>query len=154
MGRLRRGQQVLFVGLLLVSAALVTFGMQRAFYGLSRENGIDWQATYAELPNHLLNPYTIETFTNPPWVMALIPHMWLPASWGAALNFVVTCALILAVVRRYGGNWQTLVLTFASAPFLDLVRTMNVDWITMLALLVPPMWGLPLLSRTRSAWWR
>jgi len=54
-----------------------------------------------------------------------------------------------------------MLLVFTSLPFFNLVWTNNVDWIAMLALLVPAMLGLPLLAAKPQAiggvsviWWK
>jgi hypothetical protein len=123
--------------------------------------GIDWKATYSQIPEHWRNPYEIPTFTSPPWIMFLLPHAWLPIAWGNAINLLLNISLIVAIVIRYKGGWLLMLLIFTSPPFLDLVRTNNVDWIAMLALIVPAMWGLPILASKPQAlggvsiiWWK
>lgn len=151
---------LVYAGLLVVFAALLN-AIQANFYALSIENGIDWQATFSELSNHWRDPYELEMFTNPPWVLFLLPHAWLPREWGAAVNFVITVIVTMAVIVRYGGGWQVMLMVFTSSIFMDLVRTNNIDWIPMLALLVPPRWGLPLLlikphsiGAVALIWWK
>ncbi len=123
--------------------------------------GIDWGATYSKIPGHWRDPYEIATFTSPPWVMLLLPHAWLPLEWGNAINLVLNISLIMAVIIRFRGGWPLMLLVFTSPPFFDLVRTNNVDWIALLALLVPAMWGLPILAIKPQAlggvsviWWK
>jgi hypothetical protein len=131
-----------------IALALVgmTYGLSRV-YAQGLQWGIDWKYTYVQAAANPLNPFVIDTFTNPPWVLLLVPHAFvLPGNVGAAVNITITLVVITLVIRRYGGNWQTLLLTVTSLPFIDLLRTSNVDWIPMLALLLPPMWGLPLLA--------
>ena len=108
--------------------------------------GVDWASTFSQVDEHWRNPYVLEAFTSPPWLIALLPHAWLPTSWGNTINFGLNILVILAVVRRYQGGWKTLLLVFTSPPFFDLARTNNVDWIPLLSVLMPPMWGLPLLA--------
>ena len=107
--------------------------------------GVDWQGTFATLPDVWRNPYANEMFTNPPWIIALLPHAWLPLSWGNAINFVLNIAIISALIIRYKGGVVAFLLTFTSPMMIELLRTGNVDWIPALAFLLPPMWGLPLL---------
>jgi len=139
----------------LFMAVLVIF--LKAFYPL----GVDWTYNFAPLSGHWRNPFIFDTFTSPPWIIALIPHAWLPVAWGNPLNFALNLILIVAVVHRYRGGWQTLLLVFTSPPFFDLARTNNVDWLPMLALLLPPAWGLPVLAVKPQAlggaaliWWK
>jgi hypothetical protein len=147
-------------GLALAVAALIV-GLLLVFLTKFYPVGVDWQWSYAPLSDQWRRPYAIETFTNPPWVIALVPHAWLPLQWGNAINLCLNILLVVLVVRRFGGGWPLMLLVFTSPPFLDLVRTNNVDWIPMLALLLPPPWGLPLLAIKPQAvggvaliWWK
>lgn len=139
----------LIFGLLLVSLV--------RYYPLA----VDWDYTFANTPHHWRDPYAIPTFTSPPWLVMLLPHAWLPVAWGNAINLCLNILLIALVIRRFHGGWQLMLLVYTSPPFLDLVRTNNVDWIPLLALLLPPMWGLPLLalkpqslSGVAVIWWK
>jgi hypothetical protein len=139
----------------LIVIALVVF--LKEYYPL----GVDWEETYSQIPDHWRDPYEITSFTSPPWIMALLPHAWLPADWGNAINLVLNLVFIVAVIVRFGGGWPLILLVFTSPPFLDLVRTNNVDWIALLALLIPVTWGLPVLVAKPQAlggasliWWK
>lgn len=162
-----RPSQLFAYGLFAV-ALVVTVGGLSTFYAQSYDLGIDFKHTYARAADNWRDPFTIEgipdqePFTNPPWVLALLPHAFLfPAHIGAAVNSTITIIVILVVIRRFGGTWQTALMTFTSAPFFDLMLKSNVDWIPMLALLLPPMWGLPLLvikphsiGAVALIWWK
>ncbi|MEM6283210.1 MAG: hypothetical protein AAF787_13530 [Chloroflexota bacterium] len=162
-----RPQQLLAYAL--IAAALIGASVALSgFYGSDADPGIDWKFTYNRAAENWRNPYNIEgvadrePFTNPPWVLLLLPHAFLfPEHIGAAVNAVITVVVILLVIRRYNGGWQTALMTFTSLPFFDLMLKSNVDWIPMLALLVPPMWGLPLLAikphsigAVALVWWK
>ena len=123
--------------------------------------GVDWEETFGQTATHLRDPYEINTFTNPPWVVFLLPHAWLPIKLGNAVNFALNLVLITAVVHKFGGDWKTLLLVFTSPPFFDLARTNNIEWIPLLATLLPPAWGLPVLVLKPHAiggaalvWWK
>jgi len=123
--------------------------------------GVDWEETYSQIPEHWRDPYEIKGFTSPPWIMVFLPHAWLPVEWGNAINLVLNLVLIILVITRFNGGWALMLLVFTSAPFIDLVRTNNVDWIPLLALLLPAMWGLPVLFAKPQAlggaaviWWK
>ncbi len=107
--------------------------------------GVDWEQTFSQVGAHWRNPYVLPTFTSPPWIVALLPHSWLPPRMGNLVNICLNVAALLAVLRRYGGRWQNYALVFTSPAFLHLAGTNNVDWIPLVALLLPPAWGLPLL---------
>lgn len=65
---------------------------------------------------------------------------------GNAVNLCLNIIFLSLAIRRFGGGWATLLLTFTSPFFFDLARTNNIDWIPTLAILLPPMWGLLLLA--------
>jgi hypothetical protein len=142
--------------LLALAAAIAVVGV-RHYYTF----GVDWQATFYPASQNWRDPYVIPTFTNPPWILVLLPHALLGQEWGGAINLVLNVAVTGAIIWRYKGGWQALLLTFTSPVFFDLARTNNVDWIPALAFLVPAMWGLPLLAVKPQAlggaalvWWK
>lgn len=162
-----RPRQLVAYALFAVALTVAVVGLS-AFYAQDYDLGLDFKHTYVRAAENWRDPFTIEgvreqePFTNAPWVLALLPHAFLfPPHIGAAVNSVITLVVILLVIRQYGGNWQTALMTFTSAPFFDLMLKSNVDWIPMLALLLPPMWGLPLLvikphsiGAVALIWWK
>jgi hypothetical protein len=108
--------------------------------------GMDWRDTFSKVDELWRAPHVLGGFTSPPRLVALLPHAWLPTNWGNTDNFTLNVLMILAVIRRFKGGWPALLLVFTSPPFFDLARTNNIDWIPLLSVLLPPMWGLPLLA--------
>ncbi len=108
--------------------------------------GVDWQDTFSQLPKIWQDPYQLSSFTNPPWVLVLLPHAMLPLRLGNAANLLLNIILIVVAVRLAGGGRMALMLTLTSPVFFDLARTNNVDWIPLLGLLLGPALGLPLLA--------
>jgi len=113
--------------------------------------GVDWEYTFSQIPAIWRNPYQLWLFTNPPWIMALLPHAWLPLRLGNAVNILLNIGLIIVAVRAAGGGRMALALTLTSPVFFDLARTNNVDWIPLLGFVIGPMWGLPLLAAKPQA---
>lgn len=107
--------------------------------------GVDWQGTYTNISENPFHPFVDTSFTNPPWVIAFLPHAWLPVRIGNAINFMLNAGLILLLIHRMGGDWQTILMVFTSPVFFDLARTNNIEWIPILALLLPLRWGLPVI---------
>ena len=139
--RLNREQVVTLV---VLSVAFVGVVIAMRFY---YPVGVDWRETFhPAVSQNWRDPFLTPTFTNPPWLMALLPHAWLGLEWGNAVNMALTFMVLGAVIWRYKGGWQALLLTFTSPVFFDLARTNNIDWVAALAFLLPPMWGLPLLA--------
>lgn len=142
-------------------AATSALGLLIYFLQAYYPPAVDWEYSFSPLSEHWRDPFVIPSFTNPPWVIAFLPHAWLPLKLGNAINLFLNIAVILAVIRRFGGGWKLMLLVFTSPNFFDLARTNNVDWIPMLALLIPNSFGLPLLVIKPQAlggvaliWWK
>ncbi|MEO1289896.1 MAG: hypothetical protein AAFV93_19235 [Chloroflexota bacterium] len=123
--------------------------------------GVDWEETYTDAARKWLDPYEDSTFTNPPWALLFLPHAFLDLRLGNAINLVLNFGVLMLVMRKFGGDVWALLLVFTSPFMLDLARTNNIDWLPALALLVPPTWGILLLSvkpQTIGAvaliWWK
>lgn len=131
------------LGIIIIGVAVAALVVAvRMVYPLA----VDWQYTYSELPNYLSDLYELETFTNAPWIIFLLPHAFLPVDWGNAINFVLTIAVLGLLIRKYRGGWQAMLLTFTSPVMIDIARTNNIDWIPALAFLLPPIIGIPVLA--------
>ncbi|NLX11338.1 MAG: hypothetical protein GXY36_16950 [Chloroflexi bacterium] len=122
--------------------------------------GVDWEESYHAAFRHFRDPYTHSDFAGIPWLLAL-PHALLPLEVGNAINFILHILLLGAIIWKYRGGWQAVLLTFTSPLFLDLARTNNVDWVPALAFLLPPEWGLVLLAAKPQTlgcaaliWWK
>jgi hypothetical protein len=138
-GRVRR---IAAIALLALAVPALLYVL-RLYYPI----GVDWEATFYPAARNWRDPYSIGwTFSNPPWIVLLLPHALLGLEWSNAINLCLNIAVTGAVIWRYKGGWQAVLLAFTSPVFIDLARTNNVDWIPLLAFLVPPMWGLPLLA--------
>lgn len=115
--------------------------------------GVDWQYSFQGLP--FQNPYAFnETrppwsgVSNPPWTILLIPHAQLDVRTGNIINYLLNLIVPMAVAVRLtrtltpNGERQkrlyvAVFLTFSSPFFLQLMSTNNIDWIPLLAFLVP-----------------
>lgn len=148
----QRGGIILFsvvVGVLVILAYL--------YYPI----GVDWQNSYHAAAKDIRHPYAAGDFVGMVWVFLALPHIFLPIQLGNTINLVLHVTVILAVIRRYKGGWVAILLVFTSALFLDLARTNNVDFIPLLAFLLPPRWGLPFLAAKPQVlggaaliWWK
>lgn len=105
--------------------------------------GVDWRYTFSRVT---LDPFMIETFTNPPWAVILLPHAALPLPAGNAINLLLNVTLLGAVAWRHGGRWPGLALAFTSPVFFDLARVNNIEWMICMGLLLPARWGAILLA--------
>ena len=131
------------LGLLLVAVAL------RRFIPI----GDDWRNVFHGLP--ILHPYIYNAIRDPwakvsypPWIMLLLPHTQLDISIGNAINFFLNLIIPMAVIAKmtrpqstgYGYRkhvYTAIFLTYTSPFYLQLLATNNVEWIPLLAFLVP-----------------
>ena len=97
-----------------------------------------WPA--AHIPLH---PYQVGPYLNPPWVALLFyPLTFFTERIAQAVIAYLNLSITLLLVARYGGNRWSFLLVITSAPFLSLLVNGNIDWLPMLAFLLPANWGL------------
>ncbi|MCB0194825.1 MAG: hypothetical protein KDJ65_22945 [Anaerolineae bacterium] len=125
---------------LIVSVALLT-----KFYPL----GVDWRVTFSQLS--FADPYSVDSFFNPPFTVLFLPHHVLPLHLSNAINFTLNIIVIAFAIYRLNGGWLAMALVFTSPVFFDLARTNNIDWLPLLGLVLGPYWGiLFLVSKPQS----
>ncbi len=107
--------------------------------------GIDWEESYHPATTNFFDYYNHSDFAGFPWLLFFIPHGLLPIELGDAINMTLNILIPLMVIMRLKGGWQAVVLLYTSPFFLDLMRTNNVEWIPLTALLLPLWAGLPFL---------
>ena len=95
------------------------------------------------------DPYRIASYLNPPWLALLLyPLTFLSERVAQALIAYLNLAVTLLIIARHGGNRWSFGLALTSAPFLSLLINGNMDWLPMLAFLIPAQWGMvALLSK-------
>ncbi len=114
--------------------------------------GVDWHYTFGRLWQHWDNPYEVRGLANPAWVMLYLPHSALPPRVGNAVNLLLNILIPALIVFKYWGKdgakvtIPLLVMLYTFPPFLDLVRTNNIEWIPLLALLLPDEWLIATLA--------
>ena len=144
-------------GAFLAALALAMLVALRLYYPI----GIDWETTYHKAVRNIDNPYEPSSFAGFPWLLFMLPHALLSMAWGNAINFFLNLTLPMLYIWRHQGGWQAMLIVFLSPLFLDLTRTNNVDWIPLLAFLLPATVGLPLLAAKPQTvggaalvWWK
>lgn len=122
--------------------------------------GVDWQDSYNKVAHQFDKPYNSD-FAGFVWIFFWLPHIFLPLKIGNGVNLIIHIVVLLGAIYAYRGGWKAIVLTFTSPLFLDLVRTNNVDWVPLLAFLIPSTLGLPLLASKPQVlggaaliWWK
>jgi len=110
-------------------------------------HGVDWYDGTGLAIRTPLDPYSVISFHYPPWFALLLsPLGLLPSQLGQAINAYLnlTTAFLIVATRR-GKPWA-LAVVGTSLPLATLLLNANVEWVPMLAFLVPSAWGLPLLA--------
>lgn len=144
-------------GLIAAAALLAVIAALRFAYPLAD----DWSRVFVPAVRQWRDPYSIQNFTNPPWVLFFLPHALLPLAWSNAVNFCITLVVISVVIRHFRGGWKAFVLVFSSPMIVSLAQTNNIDWVSLVAFLLPAQWGLPVLAAKPQVaggaalvWWK
>ncbi len=132
-------------------AALIWWIIGVLLYGVPYEESRiyvwgDQAWTFTKAPNHLSAPYTLSGFVNPPWVLLILtPTALLPFALSMLAQMLIYFLALAAVVYKFGGKRMEIALLLASPLALNTAIELNIDWIVVLALLVPPAYSAPLL---------
>ncbi len=97
----------------------------------------DWRIVYAAA--HDIHHYEVHRFYGLPHSLLLVPHAFIfSLKVGNAINLALILMIPYFVVRKFGGDWKTLLLVYTFPPYLHLVSVGNIDWLPLLAWLSPP----------------
>jgi hypothetical protein len=93
------------------------------------------------------SPYIVDGFYSPPWLLLLIsPLAFLPAQLGCSIVFLLTLFSFAFVAYKLGAT-KWLILLFVITPHvLKIGLNGNVDWLVALGSLLPPQFGLFLVT--------
>lgn len=106
----------------------------------------DQKWTFMKADRYLFEPYMIPGFLNPPWVIFILaPFASIPFIWGVLAQMILYYVGLALVIAKYGGGMRTLILLALSPLALNTMIEINVDWMVVWALLLPPAYCGPLL---------
>lgn len=106
----------------------------------------DQRWTFMKANQHLLDPYSIVGFLNPPWVILILaPLASIPFILSILVQMILYFVGVALLVAKYGGGLRTLVLLSLSPLALNHMIELNLEWIVVWGLLVPPAYSGPLL---------
>jgi hypothetical protein len=89
------------------------------------------------------DPYSIEGFYNPPWMLLFVlPFSWLPDQ--TAQNAYIATALIVMAyaLRKIGASTVDGILAMVSVPFVSIITFGNVEWLILFGAILPPWLGV------------
>ncbi len=123
--------------------------------------GVDWEYSYFPAMHHFRDYTDHSDFAGLPNALLFLPHGLLSLEWGDAINLALNIIVPIAVIWKYNAGWKGILLVYTSPMFFDLARTNNVDWLPLIALLLPFKWGLPFLlakpqviGGAALVWWK
>ncbi len=147
---MRTKQYLAIIVLVIFLVAFVLIGHSYLFLGE------DWKKTLGILD--FLHPYAQNktlgihhAFFGVPWTLFFIPHMFLPMSYSNAINMLLNIIVPMLVIAKYKGNYKTIAMVFLSPLFWLTLAVNNIDWIPLLAFLLPPhLMAIPLSVKPQS----
>ncbi|GAB4579658.1 MAG: hypothetical protein Fur0022_23960 [Anaerolineales bacterium] len=95
-----------------------------------------------------LAPYSLPDFAvhNPPWfLLPLFPLTILPETLGRTLNNLLNVLAVVLLVRHLKGNTLAMCAALCSPSLLATNIVSNIEWMPILAALIPGAWGVPWL---------
>jgi hypothetical protein len=116
---------------------------------------IDWSSTYrpaAQAILHLRNPYQMPEYQTTPFVAApwgvipLLPMAIFPEPVGRVLLFVVSLAALMYASWKLGATPLGSGAFLFSPPVVHCLLNGNIEWIPILGFVLPPRFGLFLVS--------
>jgi len=117
--------------------------------------GIDWRLTYRPASLALMagrSPYDADVapsapFFAAPWcLIPLLPLAVLPEAVGRTILVLVAVVAFAYSARRMGARLPTLFAFVFSPLVVHCIRNSNIEWMAILGFVLPPQWGLLLVT--------
>lgn len=109
-------------------------------------SGIDWSIAFRPAAWEMIqlrSPYNIAGFFNPPWAaLVLVPFAIFPEQVGRVLLIFVGFVAYAYIGYRLGGSRWAIVAILLSPPVMHNMLNGNIDWLSLLGLVMPPQIGL------------
>lgn len=101
---------------------------------------------FKPLGENLANPYSFTLFPYVPWTAVIFyPLALLPVRVAVLVQMILYFVLLALLIFRYGGRWWTVLLVLTSSLAYDTALEINLEWVTVIGLLVPPVLSGPFL---------
>ena len=107
----------------------------------------DWKNFILAIQAFMLgeNPYHVQHFWNPTWALfPLIPFELFP--FGRELLFVVSLVSLAFVAKKLGAKPIGMIAFLLSPLVFDALLWGNIEWLTLLGLVMNPLYGIWLLA--------
>jgi hypothetical protein len=92
------------------------------------------------------DPFAVMSYVNPPWVLILFaPFSLPPLAISTLIQTGLYFAILTAIIFKFGGGLQVVIITLSSFIAFDAVLELNVDWLVCIGLLVPVAYSGPFL---------
>lgn len=112
---------------------------------LAPASGHDWRDSFLPAARQWWRPFDYP-YHNPPWAALLLwPLAILPERAGFVANGLVAILVTAWFVRRQEGSWLSVLVTLLSPPLIGTLIVGNIEWLSILGLLVGGAWSVPLL---------
>ena len=126
--------------------ALGVFLVSSVVIALNPPLGVDWKITFYSISKIPFNPYSNQTFINPPWVaLFLLPFRFFSESTGLIINSSLNFLAIWLLLRKTKANLLAIILTLSSYPFIFSVHISNIEWVPAIGFLFPNAFGILLI---------
>ncbi len=110
---------------------------------------VDWESAFRPASLALMrleSPYKDAGFYNPPWALFFLVPFAASVEVGRAAILVLSVSIYAYVGVRMGASPLTLAVLLLSPPILHTLLHGNLEWLVLLGILVPPRWGLFLVT--------
>lgn len=140
---------------LAIAGGFLVLALVIALFSHFLPDGIDWRLTYRPATLAFLqgrNPFDVEIsptapFFAAPWsLIILAPLALLPLQIGRAILFVVSIVAFAYTTKRLGANLAALIAFLLSPPVMHCLLNANMEWLPLLGFVLPPRWGLFLIT--------
>jgi hypothetical protein len=108
--------------------------------------GVDWETAFRPAAREMLtlrSPFRVPGFFNPPWTaFALIPFALFPEQVGRVLLIFAGLIAYAYTAYKLGGSKWAIIAIVLSPPVMHNMLNGNIDWLSLLGLIMPPQLGL------------
>lgn len=133
-----------------VALLIIFFVSSLPYFYLYLPVGLDWHNAYRPASLALLegkSPYGMseygQAFYNAPWaLLPFLPFAIMPYQMGRVGIFIMGLAGFVYIAYKLNASPTSLIIFLTSAAVIGCLNNGNIDWLPMLAFVLPARWGL------------